>query len=897
MDSELEALAVRKGWLPDVIAELQATVTRQTRGGQSTVFSSSSPDASTVAVEGGKAGTLRQLATIGDRYHDLGLLGSGGMGEVRRVLDRDLNRVMAMKTIGADLVEFDAAVARFVEEAQCSAQLQHPGIVPVHELGRLADGRVYFTMAEVRGRTLSAVVGDVHRASNDRWQPAADGWTFRRLIQTFLRVCEAVSYAHGRGVVHRDLKPANIMLGSHGEVLVVDWGLVKILKETGATAGRTAGEIVITDRSQDDAHATRVGRVAGTPAYMAPEQARGEIDAIDVRTDIYALGAILYEILSGRPPYIGASAQAVVNQVLSGPPEPLGSADDSGDTFSPWEVSAPSAKTRTGPPLPAALVAAAERAMCRDPDDRFAQTDALAAEVRAWLEGVRKREQALEVVERAVAKGPVARALRLEATTLRKQAAALLAAVAAWQPEQDKAPAWALEDQARDLEREATLADLEQEHLLAGSLTHVPDLPEAHAALAARYRAEHEEAEADRRDTTRSEVRLRIHAGALGADHPDRAGHIAYLSGQGTLTLHTEPPGAEVLLYRTEVRNRRRVEVFERSLGQTPVIEQELPRGSYLCEVRHPDHPPVRYPVWIGRGEHWQGVAPGTTESAPVRLRSADGLAQDDCFVPAGWFLSGGDPEAAESLPRRRLWCGDLVVKRFPVTNWEYIAFLDDLVKQGREKEALRHAPRERAGTAGAQGALIYGYTDGRFTLRPDADGDAWLPDFPVLMVDWSGAEAFADWTAARTGLPWRLPGELEWEKAARGVDGRRYPWGDVFDSSRCSSRGSRAGRPTPVVVDSFPIDVSPYGVRGMAGNVREWCADVYAADGPPTEDGRVLASQLDAESHANRVFRGGGWAGAVSFSRVANRFGLESYYRYNNLGFRIVRGAVSGAR
>src|SRR5690606_17346235 len=113
---------------------------------------------------------------------------------------------------------------RFVEEAQCSAQLQHPGIVPVHELGRLADGRLYFTMREIRGRTLTEVIAEVHEASGDgEWRPGPSGFTFRRLVDAFHRVCEAVAYAHHRGVIHRDLKPDNVMLGEHGEVLVVDW--------------------------------------------------------------------------------------------------------------------------------------------------------------------------------------------------------------------------------------------------------------------------------------------------------------------------------------------------------------------------------------------------------------------------------------------------------------------------------------------------------------------------------------------------------------------------------------------------------------------------------------------------------------------------------------------------
>jgi serine/threonine protein kinase len=206
----------------------------------------------------------RVLIGSADRYEDLGLLGTGGMGEVRRVRDRDLGRTMACKVIHAEMMEQPALLARFIEEAQASAQLQHPGIVPVHEIGRMADGRFYFTMAEVKGRTFTDVIAEVHGASRgDRWEPGAAGWTFRRLVDALARACEAVAYAHARGVVHRDLKPENIMLGAHGEVLVVDWGLAKVLGRPDRVAEAGELDVVATDRSRDHAHMTQVGQSGG----------------------------------------------------------------------------------------------------------------------------------------------------------------------------------------------------------------------------------------------------------------------------------------------------------------------------------------------------------------------------------------------------------------------------------------------------------------------------------------------------------------------------------------------------------------------------------------------------------------------------------------------------------
>jgi serine/threonine-protein kinase len=329
----------------------------------------------------------------------------------------------------------------------------------------------------------------------------------------------------------------------------------------------------------------------------------------------------------------------------------------------------PEADTPQGPPLPPSLVAACEQAMARDPADRFDSAGGLAAELRAWLEGAKRQEEARAVVARAEGKGPEAEALRAQAATLRSEAAALLKDVADWQPEEDKLPGWEREDAAAALEKQAELTELEEEQLLQGSLTHAPELPEAHAALAARYRAEHEAAEALHEDPTRAEIRFRQHLAALPEDHADRAGHVAYLKGDGALTLVTDPPGAEVLLHRYVPYNRRLVARFERSLGTTPLRSVSLPMGSYLCVLKHPDCAEVRYPVAIGRGEHWHGVPPEGGDPMPIPLPRSRELGPDDCYVPPGWFACGGDPHQVRSLSARRIWVDGHIFRRFPVTN------------------------------------------------------------------------------------------------------------------------------------------------------------------------------------------------------------------------------------
>ncbi len=900
--------------------------------------SSFPPQPQTLGPEGQPTEERQAIGGGARRYEDLGLLGRGGMGEVRRVRDRDLGRTLAMKIASAELMSRPTSLARFIEEAQATAQLQHPGIIPVHELGQLPDGRYYFTMQEVRGKTLGDVTCEVHRASiGDRWQAApsaSGGWTFRRLVDAFHRACEAVAYAHERGVVHRDIKPENIMVGAHGEVFMLDWGIAKVTgrRDLAAEQGdlelwslkpgppefrapelrspesRTTTrkldlsrpevkrlDAIVTDRSQDTAQATRMGAVSGTPAYMPPEQARGEIDRIDARSDIYALGAVLYELLSGRSPYVGTSSRKILQMVRSGPPEPVGRQVSEVESRAPG-LEVP--ETRQGPPLPAELVEACDRAMARDPRDRFQSAAELAAVIRDWLDGARRREQALEMVDAAQAHGPESESLRRRAAASRAEAAGMLAGVQSWEPEEKKAAGWAKEDEAVALERQAALADLEVERGLQGALRVDPRLVEAHAALAERLRREHHSAESRRDDDAalRAEAGLRAHAGSLPEDHAIRVGCMAYLRGDGALTLVTDPPGAEVLLHRYVAQNRRLVPKFERSLGKTPLRRVTLPMGSYLCVLRHPDRGEggpgeVRYPICIGRQEHWNGVRPGDRDPTPIILPRRGTLAPDDCYVPAGWFWSGGDPEAHQSLPRRRLWADAFRIKRFAVTNAEYIAFLDDLVAWGREDEALRHAPRERAGTAGELGALVYGRDGhGRFVLRPDADGDCWDAEWPVTMIDWRGALACSRWWAARAGLPWRLPGELEWEKAARGVDGRFFPWGDVLDPSWCCMSQSHQDVRLPALVDSYPIDESPFGVRGMGGNMRDWCASRFTIGGPGTTNDIASPADIEAEdTAARRSVRGGSWGQDDRLARVSCRVGLGPGFRSPNYGLRLI--------
>ena len=419
------------------------------------------------------------------RYENLGIIGVGGMGQVHLVRDDRLKRTLAMKIIHSKLLNSPRAISRFVEEAQVEAQLQHPNIVPIYEIGELPDGRHYFTMQQIRGMEFSMRIWEVHQASDtNRWRASEDGTTFRDLIRIFQQVCVTLAYAHEQGVIHRDLKPENIMIGGFGEVLVVDWGLAKVLDREHKikdAEDNTDDDIIQTDRSNTNAMKTRMGSVAGTPCYMPPEQAAGETHKIGKHSDVYSLGAILYEILSGRPPFNGESANDVIDQVKNGAPTSLipieNSAPVSQNTRHPSSPTHLSLPQTSKIPIPLARIC--EQAMHRDISLRTATAGILAVNIRDWLEGAEKREKGLKELESAKQYAEQAQERKRLANQLWKEANEQIDRKGinnenGWRR-------WAESRSARADQRK-----LWRKHIrtLLGALVHAPELEEAHMALA-----------------------------------------------------------------------------------------------------------------------------------------------------------------------------------------------------------------------------------------------------------------------------------------------------------------------------------------------------------------------------------------------------------------------------
>jgi eukaryotic-like serine/threonine-protein kinase len=298
----------------------------------------------------------------GSRFRILRPHARGGLGQVSVARDEELHREVALKEIQERHADNPESRARFMLEAEITGGLEHPGIVPVYGLGQYADGRPYYAMRFIRGDSLQEAAQRFHSNPDKQTDSGERALEFRALLGRFIDVCNAIAYAHSRGVLHRDLKPGNIMLGQYGETLVVDWGLAKAQDSPGSTSESVEGPI--RPSSISGSSATMMGSAIGTPQYMSPEQAAGRLDLLGPAADVYSLGATLYFVLAGCPPFTGAGVEGILRNVERGEFPPPRAIND--------QIARP-------------LDAICLKAMALKPEDRYKSPKELAGDIEHWL--------------------------------------------------------------------------------------------------------------------------------------------------------------------------------------------------------------------------------------------------------------------------------------------------------------------------------------------------------------------------------------------------------------------------------------------------------------------------------------------------------------------------------
>jgi serine/threonine protein kinase/formylglycine-generating enzyme required for sulfatase activity len=761
----------------------------------------------------------------GSHYSDVALIGEGSYGEVHGARDVLLGREVAIKSLKERFRDNDIIVDRFLKEARGTAQLEHPNIMPVHEMGVGNEFGVYFTMKKIEGEDLKEIL--VKLQANTAFYEKT--YPLNYLLEIFLAVCNGVAFAHSKGVIHRDLKPANIMVGEYGEVLILDWGLVKQV----GTEEMSGNQVQLNMDDADAGMMTLDGAISGTPNYMAPEQADGRIKDVDFQSDVYGLGAILYHVLTYHPPFERAQIRQLLENVKNG-------------DFIPPRKRFPERR------IPRELEAICLKAMSRHPVTRYRSVEDLAQDVRNYIANfdvraykaprwVRfwktcKRNPVKSSVtvaavaalalafgaqramlygtyssnmERAAGLHHLGSALIDEATALYDELQTLYAASELKKKTPRETQLKRLFDEKRTAA--AALYDVE-----VGLYESIPEpykrKPAVHQGYirvmgrrvdfnlhCRQYNAARRAFETVRLRSAQPDVHV-------SAERTQRLDAIQRrVDGQGRLEITGPEDVHDVIVWPLvdAEGDPRRLSGDAIKRGKLPMQLDNIKKGSYVLQVTIGTGGMIPYPVFIDHGEQKQLV-----------LEIPDAVPAGMVYIPAGDFIFGG--EDSRFYREHRLSLSAFYIRKHEVTVAEYLEFWQNLSVPALKSEymsRIRFREQER-----------------RYTDAWDGQGnllDGLRLEYPVVGIPRKAAEAFCEWKSRQTGAIIRLPTAAEWEKAARGVDGRRYVWGNGYDQDAnlaltMTNAKGKDRYPLWAPPGKFSRDISIYGVYDMAGNVRE---------------------------------------------------------------------------
>jgi serine/threonine protein kinase/formylglycine-generating enzyme required for sulfatase activity len=836
---------------------------------------------------------LQKLATApkldSQRFVLDGKLGEGGMGVVLRVHDQFLNRRLAMKvmlerpTPGNDEEKrlVHQLLGRFLEEAQVTSQLDHPGVVAVHELGLDQGGKVYFTMRMVNGKTASDRFADAYHQRNE--------WDLTRGLEVILKVCDTMSYAHDKGVLHRDLKPGNVMVGRFGEVYVMDWGLAKVLGQQDRHDLRIRADITTgvsrleTARKRDaetDADNSVVsmdGQQLGTPSYMSPEQVRSE--ELDARADVYSIGAMLYELATGSAPYaprgLRKLARHILEDVIAGPPlrvEVLNNA------------------------VPAELVAVIDKAMAREREQRYRSVQALAADVRAFLAQrvvTAYRTGAWQETKLWVRRNkPLAASLAAAAALLVGGIAVAVRFGTAEQQAKQQALDSARVANAARQRADAKVAEFDQLALVVDYerlLKEEPELgtayPEQADAIADwLQRAQRLLGRKDELAAVVAAVQQSAAGGTAGQPTPTGPDAAAAAANSATPAGGSAQAAAQFL-----------AQSLGDLLGKLPKLAELVPamqqrqRWSQAIGPLTLAHPNARV-TWAEARAAVAASPKYAGQDIPLRDRDVWGLVPIGANRQSGlWEFydlrsawdGAGDPAELGKLPIPTQ-AADGRVAMTGASGIVWVLLPGGTLPAGTPVDEDEEGEKKRLTIRLdpfflAKHELTQGQWQRWTGDNPASSKDRSDPSLPVETVNWFTCSD----TLQRLGL--MLPSELQWEYGIRGGTTTDWWTGDD-EKALLAAENIGGGELLPVGSKSANL----FGLFDMGGNVWEWCYDEYEDYGTERAgDGR---RPVPANGPLSRCSRGGSFVHAPGRARSGYRYHSVAAFRFGSLGARPAR-------